>query len=47
MLNKILKTAALSALMVGAVQAAEIEVKIVNNTGSKFLYTTFGSNTCT
>ena len=36
MLNKILRTAALSALMVGAVQAAEIEVKIVNNTGVSF-----------
>jgi len=36
MLNKIVKTAALAALMTGAVNAAEIEVKIVNNTGVSF-----------
>jgi len=33
MLNKILKTAALAGALTGAVQAAEIEVKIINNTG--------------
>ena len=34
MFHKILKTAALAATLLGAVQAAEIEVKIVNNTGA-------------
>ena len=33
MLNTILKTAALAGALTGAVQAAEIEVKIINNTG--------------
>jgi hypothetical protein len=34
MFSKILRTAALAAVLTGAVQAAEIEVKIVNNTGA-------------
>jgi len=34
MFGKIVKTATLAALLTGAVQAAEIEVKIVNNTGA-------------
>ena len=34
MFGKIVKTAALAGLLTGAVQAAEIEVKIVNNTGA-------------
>jgi len=34
MFSKILRTAALAAVLTGAVQAAEIEVKIINNTGA-------------
>jgi len=34
MFSKILRTAALAAALTGAVQAAEIEVKIINNTGA-------------
>jgi hypothetical protein len=36
MFGKIIKTAALAGILTGAVQAAEIEVKIVNNTGASF-----------
>jgi hypothetical protein len=34
MFSKILRTAALAAVLTGAVEAAEIEVKIINNTGA-------------